>query len=288
MSNRFEPKTILVPMDGSECSRRAWEHAVFWADAANSKTQALYIHEPLRPARLDIDQETVLKNLHRQAAGRIREQIGPKAPLLVKQGKAEIAIIKTAEESGAGFIIMGTHGRHVLDRAFLGSVAEDVIRHSTIPVLTTKSKFSSVNSILVPVNFTPYAKAAAHLAFQMAQVTKADVSLLHVLSRWSRLNEASDQFDDLILGLPRELTQGINIQRLAQIGNPVETIIEESLHYDLIVLSAHRKKLLKEYILGSTAERTLRYCPVPILAVPWYERRRPQLLKRPGARAQKI
>jgi nucleotide-binding universal stress UspA family protein len=58
---------------------------------------------------------------------------------LLKQGNAWRTIIDTADELHAGMIVMGTHGRHGLPRALLGSVAEKVVRSAHCPVLTVHS-----------------------------------------------------------------------------------------------------------------------------------------------------
>jgi nucleotide-binding universal stress UspA family protein len=44
-------------------------------------------------------------------------------------------IISCAQQFNADLIVIGTHGRTGLDRLLMGSVAENVVRHSTIPVL---------------------------------------------------------------------------------------------------------------------------------------------------------
>jgi len=51
---------------------------------------------------------------------------------------SEDGIIKFAEEVNAGLIVMGTHGRTGIAHMFGGSRAEDVVNHSTIPLLTFK------------------------------------------------------------------------------------------------------------------------------------------------------
>jgi nucleotide-binding universal stress UspA family protein len=47
--------------------------------------------------------------------------------------------VQAAKEHKADLIVMGTHGRRGLSRAFLGSVAEKVVRLSPVPVLTVSS-----------------------------------------------------------------------------------------------------------------------------------------------------
>jgi nucleotide-binding universal stress UspA family protein len=50
------------------------------------------------------------------------------------------AIVAQAQESGCDLIVIGTHGRRGLSRALLGSDAERVLRHSTVPVLLVREK----------------------------------------------------------------------------------------------------------------------------------------------------
>ena len=58
---------------------------------------------------------------------------------ILVEGKASQQILRVAEEQHCDLIILGTHGRTGLSRVLLGSVAEDVVRHSRFPVLTLKT-----------------------------------------------------------------------------------------------------------------------------------------------------
>lgn len=57
---------------------------------------------------------------------------------IVRRGEPYREIITFAQEEGVDLIVMATHGRTGLAHVFLGSVAEKVVHHSTIPVLTVK------------------------------------------------------------------------------------------------------------------------------------------------------
>lgn len=61
---------------------------------------------------------------------------GIEATAAVRRGNPHDDILSYAEENGIDVIVMGTHGRTGVKRALLGSVTEDVVRHSEIPVLT--------------------------------------------------------------------------------------------------------------------------------------------------------
>jgi nucleotide-binding universal stress UspA family protein len=59
---------------------------------------------------------------------------------MVREGMPRAAILDVAREVGADLIVMGTHGRTGLTHVVFGSVAEHVVRHSRIPVLTVRQQ----------------------------------------------------------------------------------------------------------------------------------------------------
>jgi len=70
-----------------------------------------------------------------RAGEALKKQV-PRATTLLREGEAWQEILSGAEAVRADLIVVGTHGRRGLGRAFLGSVAERVVRLSPIPVLT--------------------------------------------------------------------------------------------------------------------------------------------------------
>lgn len=62
----------------------------------------------------------------------------------VGPGKAASAIAEFVEEHSTDLVCMSTHGRTGLERFFMGSVAEKVVRHVRCPVLTVKAFGSSL------------------------------------------------------------------------------------------------------------------------------------------------
>ncbi len=62
----------------------------------------------------------------------------PQARTIVREGPPRSTILQVASEVGADVIVMGTHGRTGLAHVLFGSVAEHVVRHSTIPILTVR------------------------------------------------------------------------------------------------------------------------------------------------------
>jgi nucleotide-binding universal stress UspA family protein len=98
------------------------------------------------------------------------------------------AIVGLAEQLKADLIVAGTHSRHGLSRAIVGSCAEGIIRHAICPVLTVgpmakapSNQAFSFNAIVFATNFDDDAAAKASKAFAFAQDSAAKIYLCHVL-----------------------------------------------------------------------------------------------------------
>lgn len=139
-------KHILVATDFSEHSERAIQLATEFATAFQSSLTLLHVYES--PVALFSESalrwgnlvEPSLEEAESRLAERV-ELIGRKIPQIgakIRQGIPSQQILAGAQEYGADLIVMGTHGRRGLARTLLGSVAEKVVRHSTVPVLTVR------------------------------------------------------------------------------------------------------------------------------------------------------
>src|SRR5574341_226237 len=82
----------------------------------------------------------LLDRIRSDAAQRLAREADryPKATTRMVEGAPRTAIVDSAMELRADLIVMGTQGRTGLDRVLLGSVAEHVVRHSVVPVLTVR------------------------------------------------------------------------------------------------------------------------------------------------------
>ncbi|MEP6746420.1 MAG: universal stress protein [Bacteroidota bacterium] len=65
---------------------------------------------------------------------------GTNIQTLVKDGEVATTIIETASELQADIIVIGSHSRRGLDKILMGSVAEKVLHHSTIPLFIIPAK----------------------------------------------------------------------------------------------------------------------------------------------------
>ncbi|WP_435332789.1 universal stress protein [Haloarchaeobius sp. TZWWS8] len=139
---------ILVPTDGSDGVERAIQHAVDLAAENGATLHAVYV---LNSASYGgVPMETSWEGLHdmlsregEHAIDRVRTLAEPRdVPVVatILEGSPSKEVVRYAEENDCDLIVMGTHGRGGIDRLLLGSVAERVVRSSSVPVLTVQVK----------------------------------------------------------------------------------------------------------------------------------------------------
>lgn len=142
-------KRILVPVDFSDCSQKALDYALSFADRFDARIELIHVYEPpfdlgdvpvqvgdAPPQPIgDYIRFQVKEHLDRMLAT-CPDGIAISGKMVT--GRVDHEVVRIAEESDADLIIMGTHGRTGLSRFFLGSVAERVLRRATCPVLTVR------------------------------------------------------------------------------------------------------------------------------------------------------
>lgn len=147
----FEPlrlQRILAPTDFSPGAEPALRWAMGLAERFGARVTLLHVLDLSLGALAGLSPDVAAMPATVELADRARadahEQMRrlvarfPDATSLLREGTARAAIIEVAREIGADLIVMGTHGRTGLAKVFFGSVAEHVVRHSPVPVLTVR------------------------------------------------------------------------------------------------------------------------------------------------------
>lgn len=147
-------KKILVAIDGSDSSQLALQEAIKFAKDQKAKLFILHVIENLfiwepRPTDIqdlqasvkEIGQDILAKAISFAQAEGIKVEAKLVEVLKLHIRIAEI-IIEEASAWAAELLVISTHGRRGFYRLLIGSVAEDIIRHATLPVLLIPSKKS--------------------------------------------------------------------------------------------------------------------------------------------------
>ena len=136
----MEIQRILCPIDFSDFSNALNEHASQLAASSGATLIYLHVHFPDVPygsyefVNLEEEAEHLLEQLRRYQPS----QSDVKAEYAIEYGTPASTIVRFAKEHSVDMIVMGTHGRTGWRRVLMGSVAEDVVRHSPVPVLAVK------------------------------------------------------------------------------------------------------------------------------------------------------
>lgn len=141
-----EIRRILVPVDFSEVAPILAKWAKGFAKQLNAKIILTYVLEDLSTYEgifVDLKTLTELENTLYEGAKKSMEDFlkehfsdFPDVEPVLEKGDVVETILRVAQEKGADLIVIGTHGRKGLDRILFGSVAEGVVKNSSIPVVT--------------------------------------------------------------------------------------------------------------------------------------------------------
>lgn len=135
-------ETVVVATDGSESVHRAIAVAVDLAERFDATVHALYVLDTgevsATPADVRADVRTALAGRGETALGHVAETSRADVVTAVRTGRPAVEIVDYARDQSADLVALGTRGRHGEHRLLLGSVAEDVVRRSPIPVLTVR------------------------------------------------------------------------------------------------------------------------------------------------------
>jgi len=141
-----EFKKILYPIDFSESSKKILPYVLTLSKTFNSEVHLLYVVRDLKyltsfhvphPSLNKIEEEIAASS--KKMMEKVCAEDLQGCPLFIKKilvGDAATEIIKYAQEEKIDLIILGTHGRKGLEKALFGSVAERVVKNSSVPVLT--------------------------------------------------------------------------------------------------------------------------------------------------------
>lgn len=285
---------VLCPVDFSEISRRALNHATALAQWYESRLTVLNVF-PVMPV-MDVPPLVLDDKMRHELTGQLRRftelvPAGVRLELLVEQADSIHEGIQThAAVSSVDLVVMGSHGRSGFKRLLLGSVAERVIRHARCPTMIVPAQAHDVvpegpvryRTILCPVDFSPHSIHAVGYAVTLAEEADADLRLLHVLPQLpAELQELESSFEDVRLQIegdrlrrlgelvPHDATMYCTVHTALRQGVVHREILAAAAEHpaDLIVMGAQGGGALDAAIFGSNTERVARAACCPVLVV---------------------
>jgi nucleotide-binding universal stress UspA family protein len=151
-------RKIMVPLDGSQVAECVIPHIEAIAGKTAARVDLVTVVEPLDiPTRGQIaisdDEIKQIDNEGKNEATKYLKQVasrltgaGVNADTVILTGKPADSIVSYAVNNGVDLIIMATHGRSGISKIFWGSVAEKILRATSIPVLLIKTTNCEIDS----------------------------------------------------------------------------------------------------------------------------------------------
>ena len=296
-------KRILVPTDFSPTSDRALDQAAEIARASKAEVHLLHkvVYPPPHPpielldrlddaARFDYVLKDVIERPEREAQDGLetrRKSLEGKglvvATHLERSGDVYQRIEHAVETLKPDLLVMGTHGRGGIQKWLIGSVAEKTLRHAAVDVLTLHADSpiarteGGIGEILVATDFSDCARRALEVARRLAIPFGGSICLLHVLE--TRFAPRRGDAEPALLEVSRELRAQAEralkeelaseeqfVVREGDVVREIDRVAEERLA-SLIVVGSHGLTGVRRALLGSVAEKVVRFCHLPVLTV---------------------
>jgi len=297
--------TILVPLDGSPFAEAALPSARWIASRVSAQLHLFLAHQPVpvlvgvaealasapAPDLEAIKQERsylddVVSRLGSVGGGEVKTDFGG--------GPAGVAIVEEAARIGADLIVMATHGRGALGRLWQGSVADHVVRHSSVPILLirpeepgTPAEEPDIRGILVPLDLSAISRTILDPVVEFALFAKAPVTLLYVVQRLSQAFVPGVPYpiseDPVLTDLQRanaecRLEEVAGALRLR--GIVVSTRVVIATHaaagvldmlaepgHDMVALATHGAGGIRRLLVGSVADQVIRGASKRVLVI---------------------
>jgi len=212
----------------------------------------------------------------------------------IRHGKVSEVLSDIIQEQKIDLLVAGTHGRTGVGKLVMGSVAEEIFRTATCPVLTVGPKVASLTKtrpcrsngdikpvsvefrhILYATDFTSQSMAAASYAFSLAHEFRSRLILLHVIGEYGEhLHERPGPIDAALRKLeglgPKDVDLRWAPESMVEFGSPADRILQIATERgaDLIVLGARPEHIgASTHLPWATAHKVVAGASCPVLTV---------------------
>jgi len=197
--------------------------------------------------------------------------------LLVEPGEVPEVLNRVVEENRIDLVILGTHGRKGVSHALLGSLAENVSRSSTCPVITVgpraRSGFeNSLRTIVYATDFSEESRLALPYAVSLAQEFHAELVILHVAPEHmlgDRLQVEGYLMNRLKAVAPQSRFPWCTLKHVVRFGQPGRQILKaaEDESADLVVLGLHSSVQFTSHFPERLSYSIVCDAPCPVMSV---------------------
>jgi nucleotide-binding universal stress UspA family protein len=288
-------QSIFVPLDGSVFAEAALPVALSLSRRTGAGIRLLNVVEFFPTSALygweDVAHDHAQEYLE-ETAREISGQGGGEVVTAVRVG--DVADILHAEAENSDLVVMASHGRGGLARAWLGSVADSIVRHAKQPVVLVRPTEDgtrswkgdwTVSKMLLPMDGSSVSEAILQHAVDLGSLFGATYHLMRAVPAPMQFSspypphmiEANHaQIEEEVAGATTYLHhhadslrgRGLTVEEQVVTGvQPAHGILTEAERSgcDFIAISAHGRGPLARAVLGSTSDKVVRGTHLPLL-----------------------
>jgi nucleotide-binding universal stress UspA family protein len=282
-------KNILFATDFSEVSEHALTHALAMAKRFDARLTVVHVAPPVIETPIPMEPVPLEMDWQKQRAAESLRRLEGFEPLhmyphetVLKQGNPWPEMAGLISSGGFDLIVLGTHGRGMLGKLMLGSVAEEVLRHATCPVLTVGPDVSptlvdrqQLTHVLFATDFSDGSLKALPDALSLAEENNAELTLMHVLEQLEPMPMEYSQ--ELLANYRKRLWDMVpddaNLWCKPQVRVVVGVAVNEIVRFahdrqaDLIVMGAHSGGAVASHLPWTVVHAVVRQARCPVLTV---------------------
>lgn len=285
---------ILVATDFSDSSRTAWFAGFNLASRCMAKVNLLhvftYMEYVFSPDNYAVPDERWFRRLMDEMDTQYPSRLYPNSQRTVTSSTSiPDGILEYANREACDLIVVGTHGRKALSRILMGSVTQELIRNSPVPVMVVKAvkkpeeHVQNYDRVLIPIDFSEVSMKALNYGIRFANFLRADVHLIHIVDTPAISNlrnlyllpdtmmtNTEDLNVDLTLSKALTDKEIVGHQKVATLfGDPAEEILNYAAKNNcgFIVMGTHGRKGLERTLLGSVTAVVASKSEVPVITI---------------------
>jgi len=308
-------RSILVPLDGSPFSEHALPLAMSLARRTGATLQLLNVLTPIAtlyaesPLFIDDQLEQRLRDRQVESQEKYLDQVARRleaaSPIkivkLVDDGEVAPTIRAQVLRNHSYLVVMTTHGRSPLGRFLLGSVTDELVRESPVPVMLIRpteetvdlTREPSLKHFMIALDGTELSEQMLPSAVALGRYLDADFTLVRVVRSVGDVAPAGepgtigfqvqamvDRIDTLqeqVVNEARDYLEkkaaplreaGLKVATRVDVADqPAAAILHDAMPpvIDMVALETHARRGLARLFLGSVADKVIRSANVPVL-----------------------
>jgi nucleotide-binding universal stress UspA family protein len=297
-------QSLLVALDGSTLAEQALPVAGSIAHRGRLQVHLASVAQPVPALLASADEPVPEPGLEQELRDQLTEYLKSTAEALETTHGAEVtyallegspaqALADHGRARHIGLIVMTTHGHSGINRVWLGSVADRLVRRTRIPVLLLRPSDGAppteFRHVLIALDGLPEGEQVLEPAlelgsmwpdcrFTVVQVVEPPVALITRMAmhparmrpHWRELQENSARsYVERIAAQLRSRGRSVHTEVISARG-PGEQILGcgQSIGADLIVVGTHGARGVERMLVGSVADKVIRGATQPVLVVP--------------------